>query len=275
MDPTRRATLVLLTLATLSSHAATPATQPTGLILIQQGTLPIILSAPHGGQAPIPGVTFRQGANASKFVTVRDTDTDLLAQRLAAAIEKKFGAKPHLVVARFARKYVDPNRPAEDAYESPAAAPYYDAYHAALKKACDVVQTHYGRGILLDIHGQAAESATIFRGTAGGKSVSALTERFGKDALIGPQSVLGFLESQKSYKIFPAASAESQTEDKRFGGGYIVQTYGSHRGTHIDAIQLECGSKLRAADRSTQTAADLADALAVFAKAYLPPIPPK
>src|SRR5258706_367118 len=79
------------------------------------------------------------GSGVSRFVVVRDDNTDLLAERLAVAIEKRMKGKPYLVVARFARKYVDVNRPAADAYESPAAAPTYEAYHAALKDACDRV----------------------------------------------------------------------------------------------------------------------------------------
>jgi hypothetical protein len=53
-------------------------------------------------------------------------------------------------------------------------------------------------------------------------------------------------------------------------GGYIVQTYGSHRGRGIDAIQLEIGTKLRARANLERTATDLAEAIAVFAQEYLP-----
>jgi hypothetical protein len=49
-----------------------------------------------------------------------------------------------------------------------------------------------------------------------------------------------------------------------------VQTYGSHRATRIDAIQLEFGTRLRARDNVDRTAADVAAAIRVFAKEYLP-----
>jgi hypothetical protein len=49
-----------------------------------------------------------------------------------------------------------------------------------------------------------------------------------------------------------------------------VQTYGSHQRAGVDAIQLEMGGKLRAKDRVAKTAADIAVAVAVFAKEYLP-----
>jgi hypothetical protein len=49
-----------------------------------------------------------------------------------------------------------------------------------------------------------------------------------------------------------------------------VQTYGSHRATGIDAIQLEFGNRLRARDNADRTAADVAAAIRVFAREYLP-----
>ena len=56
-------------------------------------------------------------------------------------------------------------------------------------------------------------------------------------ALSGWGSILGQLE-HKRYKIFPPADM-SYKEERNYVGGYIVQTYGSHQGTGIDAIQLE------------------------------------
>ena len=44
-------------------------------ILARPGTLPIILSAPHGGRTPIPDVPTRRGEGVSKFTVVRDENT--------------------------------------------------------------------------------------------------------------------------------------------------------------------------------------------------------
>jgi N-formylglutamate amidohydrolase len=56
----------------------------------------------------------------------------------------------------------------------------------------------------------------------------------------------------------------------RYSGGHTVQTYGSHRDSGIDAIQLEFGTRLRARDNVDRTAADVAAAIRVFAREYLP-----
>jgi N-formylglutamate amidohydrolase len=176
------------------------------------------------------------------------------------------GAAPFLVVARFERKYVDANRARGDAYENPNARPYYDAYHRALREACDRVRNRWGRGLLLDLHGQGFEKENIFRGTANGKSVADLERRFGREAITGGKSILGQL-ALKGYKISPDFSADTE---RRYTGGYTILGYGSHRATGIDAIQLELGTTLRERRNLKRTADDLAEAVAVFAKQYLP-----
>jgi len=261
-------TSVLFVFTLLSSSLW--AQEPKGLqefFTLWAGMLPIILSAPHGGRQPIPGISARRGIGVAQFTTGRDNNTDELAEKVASKIEEKFGAKPFLVVAQFERKYVDANRPRAGAYESAAARAYYDAYHHALETACEQARRDWGRGLLLDIHGQAAEGETIFRGTDNGKSVTDLQQRFGREALTGERSILGQLKL-RGYKIAP--SLGENNEERRYSGGYTTRTYGSHRGTSIDAIQLEFGTSLRSRTNLERTATDLAEGILVFAQAYLP-----
>jgi len=234
---------------------------------VSSGGLPIILSAPHGGGQPIPELGERRGEGVGQFKTRRDHHTDTLAERIAAGLEARLGEKPFVVIARFERKYLDVNRPPGAAYESSAAQPYYDAYHRALAAACRRVREIWGRGLLLDIHGQGAEVETIYRGTVNGRTVRLLIERFGPAALSGSKSIFGYLE-HKGYRVSPAAA--SREKELRYVGGYIVQTYGSHRGTAIDAMQLEFGTLLRRQHNLNGLAADVAEAIAVFARHYLP-----
>src|SRR5690606_24459729 len=122
---------------------------------VQKGTLPIIISVPHGGRKEVPGVPVRLGKGLTNFHTVRDENTAEMTERFIAELEKLLGARPWVVVARFERKYLDVNRPREEGYESEKARPYYDLYHDSLAAACKAVKKKFGRGILLDIHGQA------------------------------------------------------------------------------------------------------------------------
>ncbi len=251
------------------STAAEAPAKPEDFVLVQKGTLPVIVSAPHGGRNKLPDVPERRGAGVEKFATVRDENTAELAERFAAALEKQLGGKPWLVVARFERKYVDANRPPGAAYESDRARPYYAAYHDPLAAACRAVQKQFGRGLLLDVHGQGQIPDSILRGTQNGKTVALLLERFGRPALTGKNSVLGRME-RAGYKVVPACDADPSTkEEPRFNGGFTVGHYGSHGGDGIDALQLEFGSNLREREAYPKTARDLADAVAAFHDEYL------
>jgi N-formylglutamate amidohydrolase len=237
------------------------------LITIQKGNLPIILSAPHGGRKAIPNCPERKGTNVEQFVTVIDTNTSELAEKFAAKIERQFGAKPYLVIAHFERKYLDVNRPPEGAYEADAAKLYYDRYHTFLKESIKEVQQEWGRGILLDIHGQAATKDAIYRGTRDLKSVTLLKDRFGKVAVTGEKSLLGQLV-KRNFIIIPGNDGDEK--ETKFNGGHITNSYGSHTASGIDAMQLEFGGDCRAKAKLDKTADDLTAALEVFAKEYLP-----
>ncbi len=240
---------------------------PLRFVTLWAGTLPIILSAPHGGREAIPGIASRRGYEVPQFTTGRDSNTAELAEQVGTMLAAELGGRPFLVLARFERKYIDANRAPSAAYESPGAKLYYDGYHRTLGEACRNVQQRWGHGLLVDLHGQRAEPETIFRGTNNGKSVSELERRFGRGALTGNDSILGQLVL-KGYKVSPNGAGNEL--ERRYTGGFTTQTYGSHRGTGIDAIQLELGTALRQRENLKRTAVDLAQAIAVFARRYLP-----
>lgn len=259
-------------LIALAQEAKTP---PSGLVRTQEGELPIILSAPHGGTAEIPGVPERKGEGlvkgSSGFFTGRDTGTEELAVDIAAAVEKRLGKKPYFVLARFHRKYIDPNRPADIAYESPKAKPVYEEFHGAIADYCKAVKQTFGRGLLLDVHGQGTAADTIFRGTKNGTTVTLLRDRFGEKAHLGKESFFGLLAAN-GCKVFPEPESKEK-ERSGFTGGYIVQTYGSHAGHGIDAIQLEFGGDYRAVGKRKAAADKVAAAIEGYAKLYLPDQP--
>lgn len=268
---TRFALLALALVPAASAAPQAPKPKPEDFLLVQKGTLPIIVSAPHGGRKKVPDVPERLGKGVAKFHTVTDTNTDLLAEKFAAELERQLDGKVWLVVARFERKYLDVNRPRELSYESEHARPHYDAYHDALTAACKAVKEKHGHGLLLDIHGQGEFKDAVCRGTQNGKTVTLLKERVGWRALTGKRSVLGHLE-RSGYKVLPGCDADENTkEEPQFNGGHIVGTYGSHTGYAIDAIQLEFGTWLREKekDRYAKTARDLADAVAIFHDEFL------
>lgn len=247
-----------------------PVATPADLVATRPGTFPVILSAPHGGTLAVPGVPARKGEGLEKgprgFVTGRDSGTEELAHAIADAVEKKTGQRPYLVVAKFARKYVDANRPPEIAYEHPLARPTYDHYRGTLAKYCQEVKAKYGKGLLLDVHGQGSRADTVFRGTQNGTTVALLRQRYGEKAHAGPQSFFGLLAANGA-TVHPADGASP--EQAGFTGGHITRTYGG--GDYgIDAIQLEFGSEYRSTkEKRSAAAAKVAATIDAFAKLYL------
>ncbi|HEY4260634.1 MAG TPA: BPL-N domain-containing protein [Schlesneria sp.] len=261
--------------AVFSVTAAICTAEESRFVHIEIGDLPIIISAPHGGQLEVPDVEPRRGeglkTGGAGYIVSRDSGTEELATEVAKAITKRFERKPHLIVARSHRKFVDMNRPPEIAFENPAAKPAYDAYHTAITAACNTVQKKYHKGLLLDLHGQGEAKETVYRGTQNGKTVTLLRERFGEAAQTGEHSLFGQLEHH-GWIVYP--NPLDGKEQAGFGGGYIVQTYGSHQGFGIDAMQLEFGADYRNKEGRPKTAATLALALVDYAARYLDLVAP-
>jgi N-formylglutamate amidohydrolase len=268
----RRLSAIVVGLVVAAAARPQPVAPPpvSPLVGVQEGALPVIISAPHGGTKEVPGVPPRTGEGFAKgpsgFFAGRDTGTEELAEAIAREVERRFGRKPNFVIARFHRKYIDANRPAEIGIENPKARPTYDAYHQTLAAYSRAVQKAHGRGLLIDVHGQGTAADTIFRGTRNGQTVKLLVERFGEKAHNGPDSFFGFLDAA-GCTTHPHDGAKEQPG---FTGGYIVQTYGSHTAYGIDAIQLEFGGQYRKKDAIADTAKKVGEAVARYAEKYLP-----
>ncbi|MCE2791147.1 MAG: hypothetical protein ACK56J_16215 [Planctomycetota bacterium] len=262
----------------LEAQQAAPATEPaTGVKLdlaecvrVQKGELPIIISAPHGGNRAIPDVEPRTGEGLEKgpsgFFTGRDVGTEQLALAVAVEVKKKLGREPWFVISRVHRKYIDFNRPAEIGFEDPDARLVYEHYHGSLASACREVAEAHRCGLLIDIHGQGTSRSTVYRGTRNGRTTELLQQRFGGAAQTGEQSLFGLLAG-RGWKVHP--NPFDGKEQAGFTGGHIVGTYGSHQQTAIDAVQLEFGADYTGKEQRQKTAETLADALAAYAAKYL------
>lgn len=237
------------------------------LVFVRAGDIPILLSAPHGGRQAIPGVAERKADGEKQFVTTRDGNTAELTLKLADELQRSLRGKPFVVVAHFERKYLDVNRPPEDAYEADAAKLVYDRYHAALCQSCETIRQRWPHGLLLDIHGQSSEPDKIIRGTANGDSVRHLVGRHSRVAVIGPRSLFGALH-EAGVPVLPKLDTDDR--EVKFNGGHIVRTYGSHREHGLDAIQLELGTNFRKQDKLDETIRILTDAVKTHCTHYLP-----
>jgi hypothetical protein len=74
---------------------------PADLVLTQTGSLPIILTAPHGGHDPVPGIPPRNLEGKKDIVTYRaggDPGTDIIVQVMAREIRALTGRDVYMVI---------------------------------------------------------------------------------------------------------------------------------------------------------------------------------
>jgi N-formylglutamate amidohydrolase len=267
---------IFIALFNTPAHAADKT--PADLVLARVGTLPIILTVPHGGREEIPGAAPRdtrgKPSGGRGFVTVTDANTDRLALGIAAQIKAVTGKEPYLVLAKFKRQYADPNRPPEIGVESPAARPYYDYYHRSIRRFIDEIRSKYPAGLLIDVHGQKKDPSVVMRGTQNGRTVARLLERAGVLAVTGANGIFGLLEAN-GLNVYPANGVPpaGTSENGGYSGGYTVGTYGSDTPGGIDAVQMEFGSKYRQNAAVDNAAVDAGRAIAGFYEAYLKTAP--
>ncbi len=220
------------------------------------GDLPLILSAPHGGDlrpAEIP--------NRGYGVTVKDLRTLELALAIQEAVEARTGGRPHLVYTRLHRTKLDANRKIEEAAQGqPAAERAWHEYHAYLEAAGAQAERGFGAGLVLDVHGHghdiprielgylldddelALSDATLGSGGyAGSTSIRDLVDRSPATfpELLRGSSSLGGLLNARGVSVVPGPATPHPGDAPYFSGGYITRRHGSAEGGAVSAIQLE------------------------------------
>jgi hypothetical protein len=248
------------------------------------GTLPIVISAPHGGTLEPTEIPDRTSG-----VVVRDRNTGELAVALANALEARLGQRPHLIVSHLHRSKLDPNREiVEAAQGDPLAEQAWDEFHGFIEHARARVSERDGAGFYLDLHGHghpiqrlelgyllsaqdlALSDADLNQGNgAGDSSIRALVDRSGvafSTLLRGPQA-LGSLLEARGYAATPSDVQPDPGDNPFFSGGYNTARHGSRDGGGVSGVQIEAhfdGIRDTSASREA-----FANALATALEAYL------
>lgn len=236
----------------LQGYASVAPANMDAYLTVEQGTLPLVLSVPHGGN-----VKLADSPERAKGTKVTDDHVNELAAAIQRHLEAKTGKRAYLVGAKISRKYLDFNRKAEEAYDAPAAAPIYAEYYAALRRAVNQVRAQPG-ALLVDIHGQSYNKGAVFRGT-----ISGLTAH-NAPFYAQPDGLLSKLEAG-GLNVLPKAAEDKELH---FSGGTIVRVFGYQNPQGLDSIQLEFGANWRSTpERIEQTAEVVADALLAHLRA--------
>ena len=220
------------------------------------GALPIIVSAPHGGRLAPDSLADRSCLNC---IVGADSGTQEWARELVAALERRTGRVPYLVINLLTRRKLDANREIVEAADGdPQAESAWAAYHGAIETARHDIEARFGRGLLVDLHGhghpvqrlelgvllsavQLASTTGTIDDLADQSSLRALSDRTGSlSSLLRGPDAFGTLFTNTGVPAVPSAVDPFPLPGQAFfDGGYITLRHGSRDGGTIDAIQIE------------------------------------
>ncbi len=158
--------LLLCTFIITAQTPGTPIFDTSGNEYIEYipGNLPIIISAPHGGvkqSGSTVGGTFYPDNDSSLpdrscGTNERDDNTDILVREIQAEIFSLTGCYPHIIISNLHRSKMDPNREQNEATCGDSDALFYwNAFHGFIDQASTAVETNWGKGLYIDLHGQS------------------------------------------------------------------------------------------------------------------------
>jgi len=225
------------------------------------GTLPIVITAPHGGRETPSDIPDRTWGT-----TVMDTNTDVLAYLLGDAFESLTGARPHLVILHLRRTKLDANRGLQEAAQgNPVAERAWFEFHHWTETALERVKADHDEGIYIDLHGHGHDFQALELGymittsdlnrtdeeldQAWAIDKSALrtwVDRTGlshSELLRGPTS-LGALFEAEGYPSVPSP-LNPTPPGAFFSGGYNTGRHSCRDGGPICGFQLEVNQDIR------------------------------
>ena len=225
------------------------------------GNLPIILSAPHGGQL-IPN----EISDRTYGTLVTDANTYELTKTIMDSMIVKFGGYPHVILCKLKRTKLDANRDSsEAAQENRYALRAWQEYHHYIEVAKKKIEDSQGNGLFIDIHGhgknpdgfydlrtwlgylissEELDQSDEILNTNSYQSKSSINNWVDSssysfiEVLRGKVSFGSILDSL-GYKSLPSENDLSPSGMRYFSGGYNTARHGSRGGGVISAIQIE------------------------------------
>ena len=229
---------------------------------IDNANIPIILTAPHGGQSRCGSHSMKARPQLPGVVTKCDLYTMELLTLIDESIRRRTNdqKRPHIVAARFHRQYIDANRNgrilSQVAYHPDCliAKSNYEQYHDHIDSciAHSLDGSPFSRALLLDIHGMGPYSDYVVVGTLNGQTCSTS----GSQSISQPyMGFLWHLRGLLGTAVLPLAGC---ADFPQYSGGHTVARHGGGR---VDALQLEFGGFLRTVELRNQVAEIIGEAI--------------
>lgn len=224
-------------------------------ITFEKGSIPVILSVPHGGTLECESVPKRLNG-----ILGIDKGTIQFTQQLISYIKKiskkKFytSMRPSYIILKITRSRIDLNREKSKAFiqNSSIAKKIYQFYHKKLKELILDNINAFDDSLLLDIHGfETSNRPSGFRdvdvilGTNNLKTFFAkpIPKKFWGDNIRGI-IIKKFIELN-----IPIAPGHPRRREYALAGGYITQTYGSSNIPKSKTMQIEFSERVRILDK--------------------------
>ena len=259
----------------------------SGYVDYHPGTLPLVITAPHGGYLEPVEIPDRGWGT-----TVQDRNTKELSLAIREAVFARTGAYPHVIISNLHRRKLDPNREVVEAAQgNPDAERAWWEFEIFADESGELVEDAFDQGLHLDIHGHGhaisrlelgyllsrtdlAQPDGILSGSAyvNKSSVRALASSPGNDlaSLVRGAMSLGTLLEDRFVPAVPSTGQPNPGQDDYFTGGYNTVRHGSRNGGNISGIQIEHhypGLRDTAENRERYAEA-LADALLAYFSAH-------
>lgn len=242
-----------------------PPTPPPALdvapwVTSDDGTIPLVIVAPHGGTLTPSELPNRACAGCE---TVNDANTRLLAVEISDAFQRRIGKRPFVIANLLSRVKFDANRALDEATAGYAPlTPLHELFHERIDSAKARATRLHPNALLIDLHGHGHAIARLELGylltganlrladealtpLLGATSIARLNLASvvgdtGARLLRGPRS-MGTRFTDAGYEAVPSANQPAPAEpDPYFNGGYNTQRHGSRFGGPVDAVQIEC-----------------------------------
>ena len=221
------------------------------------GNTPYIVSAPHGGTLTPSEIPDRTSGE-----TVTDSNVDLLAVAISAAVYAREGKYPHIIICHLKRTKLDANRDLGEAAEpNPYATQAWKEFQSFIDTSAKQVIRDFGKGFYVDIHGHGHEIQRLELGYLLSSTTLALSNAtldnpvYGNNSSIrmmiptsrltfsqllrGPRS-LGSLFENRGYPAVPSEKQPNPGSATYLSGGYNTERHGSLGGGSISGVQIEC-----------------------------------
>jgi hypothetical protein len=253
------------------------------------GSLPVIVSAPHGGALRPEQIPDR--APGPEVVLVADANTEELARDVADAFrDVTGGAAPTVIIMRLHRTKVDANREITVAAQgNPHAERAWREFQGYIEAARAALVDAGRPGFFLDLHGHGHDiqrlelgymlSASDLAQSDAALNSTTLVQKSSMRAFVATSGTphaevirgstsLGTLFEERGYPSVPSTAQPHPAGAPYFSGGYNTGRHASRDGDLISGVQLEAN---RIGVRDTQAnRRRFADALVDAIRAWRP-----